>query len=237
MTLMETDLDSGSGMDAMRVLVVDDNPSHAELVGHCLDQSAGYAFEVVEARHAEEARNILAADRIDLSFIDYKLGAITGLDLVKAIRDSGDRRPIIVMTAHGDEYLAVEMIRAGADDYLCKADLSPQRVGRAIDRVMERRRERAEAGREHDEIIRRLLTLTRREREVLRLIVDGLMNKQIADALHRSEKTVKIHRSNIMHKMQANTAAELVRMVLTAQLGHEKNLEDLDLESMLDDPR
>lgn len=208
-------------MKPLRVLVVDDNAAHAELLVNCLKQCNGAigAFEVVESRHADGARAVLAEEPVDVAFVDYQLGAVSGLDLIRSVRDSGDRRPVIVTTAHGDEYVAVEMIRAGADDYISKFDLSPQRVGAAIQRVLERRERESRDDTQRQEAVRRLLTLTRREREVLDHIVAGLMNRQIAETMHRSEKTIKIHRANVMNKMQANTAADLVRMVMTARLG------------------
>jgi len=205
-------------MKLIRVLIVDDNPAHAEIISACLSQIQDYRCEVLEARHADEARQLLADEEIDITFLDYRLGAVSGLDLLRNIRQCGDRRPVIVTTAHGDEYVAVDMIRAGADEYLCKPDLSPDTINKAIGSAMARAEVDAEKNQERDELTRRLLTLTRRERDVLKLIIQGLMNKQIAAQLHRSEKTIKIHRSNIMHKMKANTAAELVRMVMTARL-------------------
>lgn len=199
------------------ILVVEDDADHADLIQQSLSKLPGYKFDFV---HCSDSRRAVAAikDRNpDVVFMDYQLGMDNGLDLLRQIRDSGDQRPIVVLTAHGNEYVAVEMMKAGADDYLVKADMTPRKLGQIVIEAMRRQRKTPYGEQNRGVISPRLGKLTPREREVLDLIVQGMTSREISRHLHRSENTIKIHRSRVMQKMQANTVADLVRMVLLFQ--------------------
>ncbi|MEM7227568.1 MAG: diguanylate cyclase [Planctomycetota bacterium] len=116
----------------VHVLCVDDEPAHAELLGLALEQVAAFdvQFQSVDTVGAVIAQ--LDAQPCDCLFIDYCLGAETGLDALRAIRAAGHAVPVVLLTAQGDEYLAAEATRAGADEYLIKHDLTPESVQRAI---------------------------------------------------------------------------------------------------------
>lgn len=201
------------------ILLIEDDPDHAELVRQCLNQVNGWHFNVMHHSEVEEARAALAKDDIDLVLLDFRLGLDSGLDFLRWMRASGDHRPVVVLTAHGNEYLAVEMMRAGADDYIVKADLSPSMFSKVLGRVFKLRRKNQESQQAQAVVRNCMALLTPREREVLDLIVEGLTSKQISTKLHRSENTIKIHRGRVMQKMQASTVADLVRKVLAASAG------------------
>ena len=142
--------------------------------------------------------------------LDVELPDINGLDLQSQTAD-GYHPPIVFITGHGDIPTSVRAIKAGAVDFLTKpfkeADLM-RAIDAAIAQDRDARRKRAELA----ELRQRLSSLTPREREVLPLVVSGLLNKQAAAELGISEVTLQIHRGNIMKKMSAESLAELVRM-------------------------
>src|SRR5712692_2214693 len=145
--------------------------------------------------------------------LDVELPDISGLDFQRQLRDA-DHPPIVFITGHGDIPSSVRAIKDGAVDFLAKPfsqqDLIAA-VDAAIDRDRQARAERAERAR----LQQRYALLTPREREVLPLVVSGLLNKQAASELGISEVTLQIHRGKIMQKMKAESLAELVRMAGT----------------------
>jgi FixJ family two-component response regulator len=142
--------------------------------------------------------------------LDLSLPDIDGLELQTAIAPT-QHPPIVFISGHGDIPSSVQAMKAGAVDFLTKPvseeDLL-QAINTALSRDRELRRNRAELAKLED----RYATLTPREREVLPLVVSGLLNKQAAAALGISEVTLQIHRSRVMHKMKARSVADLVRM-------------------------
>jgi two-component system, LuxR family, response regulator FixJ len=148
--------------------------------------------------------------------LDIRMPGMSGLDLQQELNARGALVPIIFMTGHGDVPMAVEALQQGAMDFLQK----PFRDQDLLDRI-HRAIERDRAGREllgnRERIRARIDSLTPREREVLKLITDGKANKVIAAELQLSQRTVEIHRGHVMEKMEANSLAHLVRMVMEAE--------------------
>ena len=143
--------------------------------------------------------------------LDVRLPGLSGLDLQKRMADAGIEIPIIFITGHGDIPMTVRAMKAGAVEFLTKP-FRDQDLLDAIQQALERDRIAREQRAEMEELRSRLDSLTPREREVMGLVVAGLLNKQIAGELGTSETTVKIHRHQVMEKMGAGSLAELVRM-------------------------
>jgi len=122
----------------LTILAIEDDAADAEILQRQLGQIAGFQFEFVHVPDPQRAVDELARREIDVAILDYQLGCGTGLDVLQQMRSSGDARPVVVLTGYGDGYTAAELMRAGADDYLVKTDLSPERLQRAIKRARDR---------------------------------------------------------------------------------------------------
>jgi FixJ family two-component response regulator len=150
--------------------------------------------------------------------LDVRLSGENGLVLQEALRTSERPLPIIFLTGHGTVPVCVQAMKAGAVDFLLKP-VDEQDLLEAISRAIEEDRCTQDHQRQRAALARRAKTLTPREREVMSLVVTGMLNKQIADALGASEKTIKVHRAQVMQKMQAMSLAELVRMADMVDVG------------------
>ena len=143
--------------------------------------------------------------------LDIRMPGVSGLDLQAQLLAQGVQLPIIIITGHGAVPLAVRAMKAGAVDFLEKPfddQVLLDRVQQAIQRDAENRRKRAR----RDSVQSLAATLTAREQEVMGLVVNGFMNKQIAHELSISEKTVESHRAGVMKKMRAESLAQLVKL-------------------------
>jgi FixJ family two-component response regulator len=146
--------------------------------------------------------------------LDLQLPGLSGLDLQKRMAEVGLEIPIIFLTGHGDIPASVRAMKAGAVEFLTKP-VDEQKLLQAIQEAIERDRGTRQRRATMLELQRRYESLTAREQEVLREVVSGLLNKQIAAELNITEFTVKFHRGHIMRKMRADSLADLVRMAET----------------------
>jgi len=196
------------------VHVVDDDASFLKALTRLLG-AAGFTV-----RHYPSAAEFLSHrphDTPGCVLADLRMPELTGLDLQKALAESADPLPVVFLSGHGDIPSTVRAMKQGAEDFLTKQ--APKEVLlAAVERALERdARERLERTRKKD-LITRLSALTLREREVLGLVVQGKLNKQIADLLGIHERTVKLHRTAITTKLEVHSVAELTRLVQEAGL-------------------
>jgi FixJ family two-component response regulator len=190
------------------VFVVDDDPSICRSIER-LTQSIG--FKVQTFRSAGEFLSHARPEGPACLVLDVRLPGLSGLDLQRELTHSGIQLPIIFMTAHGDIPMTVRAMKGGAVEFLTKPFRTRQLLD-AMRAAIERDREALKQRSEVAQLRNRYDLLTPREREVLALLILGLLNKQIAGELVTSERTIKFHRANIMQKMRAESLADLVRM-------------------------
>ncbi len=193
--------------DSPIVYVVDDDPSVLKALGRLI-RSAGFLVQTFDS-----ARGFLDFDHFEgpcCLILDVQMPDLTGLDLQEELTFRNLSLPIIFLTGHGNIPMSVRAMKAGATDFLTKPcdDATLLKViYNAIEKDRKAREERAAI----DAIQKRTDKLTPRENQVLRLVIGGLLNKQIAYELGISERTVKVHRARVMTKMEADSVAELVR--------------------------
>ena len=190
------------------VYVVDDDASVRKSLARLL-RSTGHAAETF-ASPAEFLEHCRGTRVRGCALLDVQMPGLNGLELQQELLAASVGIPIIFITGHGDIPMSVKAMKAGAVDFLSKPFRDKDLLD-AIDQAIARDREQQSDRAELESISMRYCTLTPREREVLSLVVCGLLNKQIAGKLNASEKTIKIHRGRVMQKMQIQSVADLVR--------------------------
>jgi FixJ family two-component response regulator len=197
-----------SAQDVPTVFIVDDDADVRESLQELLEsvglhsQSFGSAQEFLAVGHGDGPTCLI---------LDVRLPGISGLDLQHELKRGRISIPIIFLTAHADVPMSVKAMKSGAVEFLTKP-FRHQDLLDAVQRSISRARILCEKERELTELRHRCEGLSIREREVMNLVVSGMLNKQVAVELGASEATIKMYRSQVMKKMQAKSLPELVRM-------------------------
>ena len=169
----------------------------------------------------EEFLRTKHTDRPGCLVLDVRLPQMSGLDFQRRLTEIGSQIPIIFITAHGDIPMSVRALKSGAVEFLTKP-FRDQDLLDAIHQALQRDHATQEQQAEIHDLQERYGALTAREQQVMALVVSGMLNKQIASEIGASEATVKVHRGNVMHKMQAGSVVDLVRMADKLKLSPRK---------------
>jgi FixJ family two-component response regulator len=192
------------------VFVIDDDPAMRDIL-ETLVSSVG--LQAATFHSTEEFRQTRRPGVPSCLILDVRLPGTSGLDFQRHLTTAKDFIPVIFITGYGDIAMCVQAMKLGAVDFLTKP-FRNQDVLDAIHQALERDRLRRSHEAEVAALRKRVDQLTPRERQVLPLVVSGLLNKQIAAEIGISEAAVKVHRNQLMHKLGAESIAKLVRMAL-----------------------
>ena len=190
------------------IFVVDDDHSVRTALERLI-KSMGFRVQSFET--ARSFLNSASCDALSCLILDVRMPQMSGLELQEKMALRGLNMPIIFITGHGTVSISVQAMKAGAVDFLEKP-FEDQQLLDAIYAAIEKDRQSKQEQAEILQIQKRAASLTRREYEVFKLVVSGILNKQIAFELAVSEKTIKVHRARVMNKMKAENLASLVRM-------------------------
>ena len=205
---------------AQTIHVVDDDEAMRDSMTWLLE-GEGYAVACYDS-----AASFLAARNEHMRgyiILNVRMPEMSGLDVQRAMAATGIHLPVIFLSGQGNIPISVSAMKAGAEDFLTKpvkGDEVLDAIARAMSRDLQQRERRAEA----ESVTKRIARLTPREHEVLRYVVQGFLNKQIAAALGTVEKTVKVHRARVMTKLEVDSVAELVRIVERSGIFEDKDL-------------
>jgi two-component system, LuxR family, response regulator FixJ len=198
------------------VFLVDDDASFLAAVTRLL-RAGGYDVKTYGSA-AAFLESVPPADSPGCVIVDLQMPGLSGLELQEALAKANNPLPLVFLTGHGDIPTSVRAMRQGAEDFLTKP-VKKQALFDAVERALTRgAKERAQRARQ-GELRARFDALTPREREVLAHVLSGQLNKQIADDLGTSERTIKAHRANLIAKLQVQSVAELARLAQEAGFG------------------
>jgi len=195
------------------IIIVDDDVGVRDSLAALLE-AKGYQTRLYKDAESFLNENDSAEQAVIL--IDYSMGDMTGLDAIRQTRAEGDRRPIIMITAHGDIELAVEAMRAGASDFIEKP-WEKDALFEAIERVSEHARSAAELAEGRTRALAAIKSFTPREKDVFYQLITGASNKLVARALDLSPRTVEFYRANVFEKAGVSSVAELVRLAFMSK--------------------
>jgi FixJ family two-component response regulator len=209
------------------VCIVDDDRSVRRSLGRLIE-SADYASEIFSSAEDYLAREIFEGPICLV--LDVRMPGLNGLGLQEALESRGAGEQIVFITGHSDVPTCTQAMKSGAVDFLTKP-FDDEELISAVKRALGRAEEHVRKRRERGEARGRIDKLTPREFEVLRFVIIGLLNKQIAAELHTSEKTIKVHRGRVMQKLGVTSVADLVRIsqragVSPAAVPHETKVRD-----------
>lgn len=192
------------------VHLIDDDPSILRALARLL-AAAGHSCETYDSAEAFLGRPPSAAP--GCAVVDLELPGASGLDIQLQLAERDDALPVIFLTGRGDIETSVQAMKGGAIDFLTKP-VEPDALLSAIATALERHRNLRRIRAAEQDVAQHLARLTPRERQVLDMVVEGRLNKQIAFELGVAEKTIKVHRARVMHKLDVRTVADLVRLVV-----------------------
>ena len=201
-----------------KILILDDNADDALILQQRLEPlHEGALAECSYQTAATIAQGIAAVEAggVDLVFLDYTLGLQTGDAFLVQRTERNLSVPVIVMTGASDVYVAAELTRLGAEGFLSKDDEDSDRLREVVERVLQDAAEQRTRNAAVDDVRQRLEQLTPRETEVLEYLLEGRTSKEVAETLHRSMETIKVHRAHILQKMDVGSTAELIRLIST----------------------
>ena len=196
------------------IYVVEDDPSFRKSVERLIRATG---FRAVAFESADAFLSLPRIERPACLLLDVRLPGIDGLALQQELIEKGSSLPIIFMTGHGSIPMSVQAMKKGAVDFLPKP-FEAEDLRAAILKALERDEQNTEKEIQSEKVSSLIDTLTPREKEVLRWVITGKLNKQIADALGVTEKTVKVHRGRVMQKIGVSSVAELVRLAEKANI-------------------
>lgn len=209
--------------DTLRVVIADDHTVVRQGIRGVLEGIDGLSV-VGEAGDGDEALSLVRELDPDVVVLDVNMPGRTGLDVAGTLRDEGTASRVLILSMHDDPEYVLQAVRAGADGYVLK-DVAPSELRDAVRAVHEGREyftarvtQQLSVGLrkeiEEEQLRTRLDSLTRREREVLLLVADGLTNREIGEKLDISPRTVETHRERVMGKLRIRTVAGLTRFVV-----------------------
>ena len=218
--------------DTLRVVIADDHTVVRQGIRGVLEDIDGLSV-IGEAGDGEEALSLVRELDPDVVVLDVNMPGRTGLDVAGTLRDEGTASRVLILSMHDDPEYVLQAVRAGADGYVLK-DVAPSELRDAVRAVHEGREyftarvtQQLSVGLrkeiEEEQLRTRLDSLTRREREVLLLVADGLTNREIGEKLDISPRTVETHRERVMGKLRIRTVAGLTRFVVEHGLDESAN--------------
>ena len=204
------------GMNNERsIFLVDDDIAVRDALGVFL-QSAGFSVEAFSS--AEDFLEFSDPGKQGVLVLDQRMEGMSGLDLQAELGARGIRYPIIFITGHGDVQMSVMAMKAGAFDFLEKP-FSNSELLESVEEAFSRQRQLLREQARRAEVRQKYDKLTPREKDVMEHIVRGISNRSLAELLCVSNRTIEVHRSRVMHKMQAESLPELVRMAALCGIG------------------